>query len=385
MTGRSSTQGQKHLPSLHSSSFARVSLVIYLLLIVYASWYPFAGWRDVGLAPWAYLSAPFPHYWTVFDVWTNVVGYMPLGLLLALVLPRKIPVVATVLLIAIAGILFSGTMEAVQTYLPTRVSSNLDLLTNSCGGLLGGIIGVIIRHRFGPDSKLLQLRERWFNREASHGMVMIALWPVAQLAPLSHLFGFGQVTLMLSNWLTDWFEQPIDLAAWMTNDAQLSAEQYWMTETAITACGLIGAGLMLQIVLRKDAPKIALTTLLIVLTLLVKAFASALLFTPDNTLVWLTPGALTGLLTGVTILISLGFAPRMLQRWVAGIAVTISLLIVNIVPDNPYFVETLQTWSLGKFLNFNGAAQFLAVLWPFFTLWFLFHPMHRAKRKAAGV
>lgn len=385
MTGRSLTQGQKHAASLHSSSFARVSLMIYLLLIVYASWYPFSGWRDVGLAPWAFLSAPFPHYWTVFDVWTNVVGYMPLGLLLALVLPRKIPAAATILLIALAGILFSGAMEAVQTYLPTRVSSNLDLLTNSCGALLGGIIGVIIRHRFGPSSKLLQLRERWFNRAASHGMVMIALWPVAQLAPLSHLFGFGQLTLMLSNWLTDWFEQPIDLAAWMTNDAQLSAEQYWMTETAITACGLIGAGLMLQIVLRKDAPKIALTTLLIVLTLLVKAFASALLFTPDNTLVWLTPGALTGLLTGATVLIALGFAPRLLQRWVAGIAVTISLLIVNIVPDNPYFVETLQTWTLGKFLNFNGAAQFLAALWPFFTLWFLFHPMHRAKRKAAGV
>ena len=41
----------------------------------------------------------------------------------------------------------------------------------------------------------------------------------------------------------------------------------------------------------------------------------------------------------------------------------------------------LQTWSLGKFLNFNGAAQFLALLWPFFTLWFLFHPMHRVKRQ----
>ena len=65
----------------------------------------------------------------------------------------------------------------------------------------------------------------------------------------------------------------------------------------------------------------------------------------------------------------------------AGLAVTISVLIVNVVPDNPYFTETLQTWSVGKFLNFNGAAQFLALLWPFFTLWFLFHPMHRVKRQ----
>ncbi|QRX84100.1 VanZ family protein [Glaciimonas sp. PAMC28666] len=371
--------------SSQSSSFARVSLLIYLLLIIYASWYPFSGWRDVGLTPWAFLSAPLPHYWTVFDVWTNVLGYMPLGLLTVLVLPRKISLVWTVILVTVAGILFSGVMEAVQTYLPTRVSSNLDLLTNSIGAMLGSILGAIFRYRFGPESKLLLLRERWFNREASHGMVMVALWPVAQLAPLNHLFGFGQVTSMLSSWLSDWFEQPIDLAAWMTNDVQLSAEQYWMTESIITACGLIAAGLMLLILLRKGAPKVALTLFLIWVTLSVKAFASALLFTPENVLVWLTPGALTGLLVGAVILVALSFTPQRLQRWVAALALIISLVVVNVIPDNPYFVETLQTWSLGKFLNFNGAAQFLALLWPFFTLWFLCHPMHRAKRNDSGV
>ena len=368
-----------------SSSFARVSLLIYLLLIIYASWYPFSGWRDVGLTPWAFLSAPLPHYWTLFDVWTNIVGYMPLGLLTVLVLPRRIPLTLTVILVTLAGILFSGVMEAVQTYLPTRVSSNLDLLTNSIGALSGSIIGAIFRYRFSPENKLLLLRERWFNREASHGMVMIALWPLAQLAPLNHLFGFGQVTSMLSTWLSDWFEQPIDLAAWMTNDVQLSAEQYWMTESIITACGLVSAGLMLMIVLRKDAPKVALTFLLIWVTLSVKAFASALLFTPENVLVWLTPGALTGLLVGAVVLVTFGFTPQRVQRWVAALAVFVSLVFVNVIPDNPYYVETLQTWSLGKFLNFNGAAQFLALLWPFFTLWFLFHPMHRAQRNDSGV
>jgi len=35
----------------------------------------------------------------------------------------------------------------------------------------------------------------------------------------------------------------------------------------------------------------------------------------------------------------------------------------------------------GKFLNFNGAAQFLSLAWPFFTLWFLFHPVHANKRE----
>jgi hypothetical protein len=54
---------------------------------------------------------------------------------------------------------------------------------------------------------------------------------------------------------------------------------------------------------------------------------------------------------------------------------------VNLVPANPYFIATLQAWIQGKFLNFNGAARFLSLTWPFFALWFLLHPMHRVKRK----
>jgi hypothetical protein len=41
----------------------------------------------------------------------------------------------------------------------------------------------------------------------------------------------------------------------------------------------------------------------------------------------------------------------------------------------------MQAWIQGKFLNFNGAAQFLSLVWPFFALYFLWHPMHRQNRK----
>ena len=61
---------------------------IYALLIVYASLYPFDNWRIQGIAPWAFLTAPLPRYWTGFDVWSNVVGYAPFGFLLALALHR---------------------------------------------------------------------------------------------------------------------------------------------------------------------------------------------------------------------------------------------------------------------------------------------------------
>ncbi|HEX8958135.1 MAG TPA: hypothetical protein VF798_17815, partial [Burkholderiaceae bacterium] len=65
-----------------ASSFARAGLLAYALLIVYASWFPFTGWRDLGVSPLAYLWAPWPRYWTWFDLAINVAGYAPLGMFL---------------------------------------------------------------------------------------------------------------------------------------------------------------------------------------------------------------------------------------------------------------------------------------------------------------
>ena len=56
---------------------------MYCTLVVYASLYPFVDWRDQGIAPWAFLAAPLPRYWTGFDVAINIAGYLPLGALLA--------------------------------------------------------------------------------------------------------------------------------------------------------------------------------------------------------------------------------------------------------------------------------------------------------------
>ena len=46
--------------SATASAFSRVGLLVFALLIAYASLYPFSGWRDNGLSPWAYLTLPLP-------------------------------------------------------------------------------------------------------------------------------------------------------------------------------------------------------------------------------------------------------------------------------------------------------------------------------------
>jgi hypothetical protein len=145
----------------------------------------------------------------------------------------------------------------------------------------------------------------------------------------------------------------------------------------ITATGMTGALLTLLCLTRVRAPRAVLVGLLFGAAVVAKSLASALHFSPENAFFWLTPGAEGGLLCGFVMIVGLIFAPPVAQRRVAALTLLISLAVVNIAPPNPYFMSTMQTWVQGKFLNFNGAAQFLALLWPFVTLWFLLHPVHR--------
>lgn len=362
------------------SPVARAALLAYFLLIVYASWFPFSGWHDNGLSPFSYLNLVKQRYWTGFDAGVNVVGYMPLGALMVLSLYPRVRGIWALLLGIVGSILVSGSMEAVQTYLPSRVPSNLDLLTNSIGGSLGALVGVRLTRALMVHSRLYALRRRWFTSHASQGLVLIALWPVAQLYPQGYLFGHGQVLPIISDWLSLWLDTPIDLVGLLRPGPELSVEQYWLSETIITACGMTGAVLTMLCLVRRGAPRFFLMGLLLAAALAVKTISTSLLFGPDNGFVWMTPGADGGFLIGIIMLSGLAFAPQVAQRRLAVVTLVLSLLVVNTIPVNPYFISTLQGWVQGKFLNFNGAAQFLSLLWPFFALWFLVLPSHKLNR-----
>ena len=363
------------------SPISRATLLAYLLLIIYASWYPFSGWRDSGAPPLAFLNLAKQRYWTGFDVTVNIIGYIPFGVLLVLSLYPRIRGVWAVLLAAIGGALVSGTMEAVQNYLPSRVPSNLDFITNSGGCLVGAILGALWAPLLLDRSRLFHLRRRWFASHASQGLVLVALWPLAQIYPQSYLFGHGQVLPIISGWLSKWLDEDIDLVAMLRPGAMMSVEQYWLSETIITACGMTGAALSLICMVRRGAPRCSLMRALLAAALVVKALASSLLFRPDNAFVWVTPGAEGGFLIGLIMLSGLVFAPQVAQRRLAVVTLVLSLIVVNTIPVNPYFSSTLQGWVQGKFLNFNGAAQFLSLMWPFFALWFLLLPSHKLNRQ----
>ncbi|MBV8666608.1 MAG: VanZ family protein [Burkholderiaceae bacterium] len=358
-----------------ASAFARAGLLAYAMLIVYASWYPFSGWRDLGVPAFAYLWAPLPHYWTWFDVSINVLGYIPFGMFLVCAMYPHIRGPRAGLLSAVCGIFVSASMEAVQTFLPSRVASNLDLLTNGIGACIGAFAAVLLTPKLLQESRLLALRRRWFAPTASHGLIVLALWALAQIYPNEYMFGQGQMAPVVSDWLSQWLETAIDIGALLRMGHELNVEHYWLADAFITVCGMAGALALLLSMLRPVAPKLALAALLLAAALAVKAMASALFFGPENAFAWLTPGAQFGLLLGLPLTVGMAVLPWFWQRRLAAVLLAAGFIAVNAAPSNPYFIATLQTWVQGQFLNFDGAAQFLSLWWPLFALGFALWPL----------
>ena len=96
-----------------------------------------------------------------------MVGYLPLGFLLALALLRSGPLAWLAGLLAPA--LLSLLMEGLQSYLPQRVPSQLDLLLNAAGGATGALLALLsARLRL---VRIDRFREEWRHHEPPLGFM----------------------------------------------------------------------------------------------------------------------------------------------------------------------------------------------------------------------
>ena len=180
--------------SEHPTTPSRIRIYLaawYVLFIVYGSLSPFIGWKDQGLDFRAVLIAPLSQTYSWFDVVVNLLAYIPFGLLLGLSLRSRFGTWSSLLLTTLCGIVLSATMEYTQMYLPTRVSSNLDLLTNSISTLAGALLAVSIAPRTWFVLHLTRWRMRLFHPDSSgdFGLALVVLWMFAQVNPSLPMLG----------------------------------------------------------------------------------------------------------------------------------------------------------------------------------------------------
>ncbi|HEY1092738.1 MAG TPA: VanZ family protein [Burkholderiaceae bacterium] len=351
--------------NMRRSSSATWLALCYLGLVVYASLYPFGPWAwPPTLSLRAMLTLPWPRYWLVWDIWVNVLGYVPLGLLLCAAVLRSGGHRRTAVLLGVcAPALLSHVMETLQFFLAGRAPSLADWLLNSAGALLGTVLAGLLLH-FGVLQRWQGWRERLFAPRSSGAIALLALWPVGLLFPTPLLLGVGQ-------WLprlralseaalagTPWaLQSDVDVAV----ASALPPGQ----EAIAIALGLLGPTLLALAVTLPGLRRVIVVLGALALGVVVTTLSTALNFGPQHAWAWITPATWPGL--GVGVLLGL-LATLMSRRAAAAwglVALSALIAMVSGAPTDPFLSQILQTWEQGRFINLYGLAQWVGWCWPF--------------------
>ena len=335
-------------------------------LIVYASLYPFSEWRNQGASPLRFLTAPLPKYWTGFDVSVNVLGYAPLGFLLALSALRSRRGRWAVTAAVLGAGLLSLTMETLQAYLPSRVASNVDLALNTLGAWLGASAAWALE-RTGIVNRWGRLRERWFTPDARGAMVLLLLWPVALLFPASVPMGLGQIFERLESALADALQDTLFLEWLPVRDMELQP-LVPLAELICVALGALVPCLLGYCVIRALWRRAVFAGLALAGGMAASALSAALSYGPEHAWAWLDAPVQVGMGLAVILAALLLLAPRRAAAALTLLALTLHLALLNQAPVGPYFAQTLQIWEQGRFIHFYGVVQWLGWLWPYAAL-----------------
>jgi VanZ family protein len=355
--------------SLHQRSSAAPLALVYVALLVYASLYPFSGWRwPPGIGGLGLFWLPWPPWRDPFDLWSNVLGYLPLGALLYLAQVRsgRAPQRAA-LLALLAGAALSLATEVTQQFLPGRVPSRVDWALNS-GGTAAGIALAALLQAAGLLQRWQAARERWFVRDSAGALSLLALWPVALLFPTPAPLGVGHVATPLREALL----ALVDEVPWAArlHDLLLSAGPAVqplppLSDGLVQTLGLLAPCLVAFSVARRGLRRLLLVLGLLALALLASTLSTALGFGPANALAWVTPQTLPAWALGLLLAAACALLP---PRAAAGLGLVVLgalVMLVSQAPVDPYFAQSLQNWEQGRFIRFHGVAQWIGWLWPY--------------------
>ena len=327
---------------------------------------PLQGWRYVPEPPWSFLLQAWPRYWTGLDVLVNVLAYIPFGLLLCLGFShrmRKHPWNSfTAFLAACAmGAVLSLVLEALQTYIPSRRPSVLDVLSNLGGTAAGAFIA-------GAYTQNKQRAIVGDNRPVEIGALLIfGLWLLAQAAPQAIWLALGDV---------------------LAHSGEIFSGQRILAEALCVASAILACTLILHLAMLESSrwlpgyrPKHWFVTLmaLMTVTVAVRALSIFLLHSTEALWAWFGPGTQAGLVLAVLTAYGLSGLKASQQKVAAMAALTATIVLTNTLPENEYASQAFSGWSLGPWLNLRALANFAAIAWPFAALlWVIFALDRRA-------
>ncbi|MDD5240823.1 MAG: VanZ family protein [Sulfuricella sp.] len=321
--------------------------VVYALLIVYGSLYPFSGWLPTeGML--AFLTAPWPRYIIRSDLIINFLAYLPLGLLAARAVRYRLRPVAAVIAATALCLLLSLAMESLQALLPERVSSLFDLLLNGLGGLGGALLAGLVASLPGPLRWLAALRHEWFlpGRAMDLGLAAIGLWALSQLSPL------------LLSLDTDTLRRAL-LPLWTPGFPTL----FNWPQLAANTCIIAGLGLFGAMLARPEKNNSWPFAGLFIAVLLVKILVVGR---------YLMLETVIGAAMGIALMFALHSANRPLRSIVSGLALLAGFALIELEPATGVIFRPPQPFNWipfhGQMHNLAGFSGILSLFWPFLAL-----------------
>jgi VanZ family protein len=326
----------------------RGSLVVWALLIAYASLYPFLPLRLPSMdAVTGFFSGP--RYFIRSDIAFNVVAYLPLGMLACLYFRGEGEGRHAIAKAVALGAGFSLLMETLQLFVPNRHASPIDLASNSAGALIGAL--AFMRPLYDWVTRPLgDLRERLVvaGGWGDAGLVLVMLWLLAQLNPALPFFGAGDIG----------------------GEARAEIE---ILQWAAVAMAISGFGLFVSALLKADQGILRVTLVLLSIALWLKFAAAPLLLQPHLRADWVSEGRVAGLAVGILALLPLRRVSRPGRIYLGLVLILAGALFSKIFGTYSPVEELVRLfrWPHGQVGSFATLTRFLHELWPFAAVVFL--------------
>lgn len=348
---------QRHPPAAASRAFGG-ALLLYVLVLLYASLAPFSGWSDeqsLTLLDW-------PRYILPFDVLINVVAYLPFGYLLAGRALREQGFEISApdsfrwwLIATVAGALLSLVLEFLQSYLPGRVSSPVDVLANGAGAAFGAMAVLI-----SPGQRLLRraivLRYRYFSTAplVDWGILLLLVWLVAQLNPAIPMFEAGFIAIAFQNG-----------TAQGAYDVLVLLPQAFGIALNVTALALL-----LSVIVRTSFSALIPVVITLGVGFGAKLLMASLLLKTPQLVSTLSPATVFGVGGGLLMFM---LFQRTSWRWRCfwgSLFVFAGGVMAKLIAAYPTFESVLRlfNWPYGQLANFTGLTRWMNEIWPLLAL-----------------
>ncbi|HET7731646.1 MAG TPA: VanZ family protein [Usitatibacter sp.] len=333
------------------------SALVWVLLLTYASLYPFHPLRPPTVETVSNLLLNARSY-IRSDIAFNFVAYVPFGTLLCLFFRSRGDEGRAILKAVAVAAGFSFVMELAQLFIPGRVSSVIDLAANTAGAVAGALVFADPFYSM-VTRPLAHLRERTViaGGWGDAALVLLMLWLLAQLNPALPFFGAGDIARGI--------------------EPELGALQW-----AAVALGICGFGLFVSALVRAETGSLRVTLLLLTVALWLKFAAASLMLQPHSSPDWASGGRVGGLIAGILAFVPLRKLARLGRIYLALVLILAGALFAKVFGAYSALDELLRLfrWPYGQLGSFATLTRFIHELWPFAAVMFLvalfFHVRH---------